>query len=241
MDTLPPFRRSALMLDMDGTLIDLAATPDAVVVQPGLPETLASLRDQLAGALAIVSGRPVETVDQLFGTAPGAIAGEHGGAIRHRAGDPIERADLPTPPPAWLRQAESLVSRYPGALLERKARGFALHYRQAPQARDIFHDALRALLDTLPGFELHPAHMLWEVRPLGADKGRAVTALMQRPPFTNRLPIFIGDDVTDEDGMREARRLGGAGYRVDAVFKDPDGVRNWLRRSAERGDWEAFP
>jgi trehalose 6-phosphate phosphatase len=238
MDMLPPIRRAALLLDMDGTLIDLAPTPEAVVVPAGLPAVLASMRDILGGALAIVTGRPVETVDRLFGEAPGAVAGEHGGAIRHRAGAAIERPDLPTPPAAWLQQAEVLVGRFPGALLERKARGFALHYRQAPEAEEVFRAALKTLVDSAPGFDLLPAHMLWEIRPQGADKGAAVAALMQRAPFAGRLPIFIGDDVTDEDGMREARNRGGAGYRVDAVFRDPDGVRAWLRRSAERGEWE---
>jgi trehalose 6-phosphate phosphatase len=241
MDTLPPFRRAALLLDMDGTLIDLAATPDAVIVPAGLPDTLATLRDALGGALAIVTGRPIETVDRLLGNAPGAVAGEHGGAIRHRAGAPIERPDLPAPPRAWLDTAESLVRRYPGALLERKARGFALHYRQAPEARDIFRAALQSLIDADPAFDLHPAHMLWEIRPHGADKGGAVATLMRHAPFAGRLPIFIGDDVTDEDGMREARKHGGAGYRVDAVFRDPDGVRAWLQRAAARGDWEELP
>ena len=241
MDPLPPFHRAALLLDMDGTLIDLAATPDAVVVPPGLTATLARLRDSLGGALAIVSGRQVDTIDRLLGDAPGAVAGEHGGAIRHRRGEAIERPDLPSPPESWLQAAEAAVSRYPGALLERKARGFALHFRQAQAAGDEFHALLAGLVNSRPGFELHPAHMLWEVRPLGADKGRAVAALMQRPPFTGRLPVFIGDDVTDEDGMREARKHGGAGFRVDAVFRDPDGVRAWLRASAARGDWEALP
>jgi trehalose 6-phosphate phosphatase len=241
MDALPPFQRAALLLDMDGTLVDLAPTPDAVVVPAGLPETLTTLRHALGGALAIVTGRPVETVDRLFGDAPGAVAGEHGGAIRHCTGSAIERPDLPAPPSSWLEAAEDLMRRFPGALLERKARGFALHYRQAPEARDVFHAALRALVDTSPAFDLHPAHMLWEIRPHGADKGGAVSALMQNPPFAGRLPVFIGDDVTDEDGMREARNRGGAGYRVDDVFRDPDGLRDWLRRSAERGDWADLP
>ena len=240
MDALPPFHRAALLLDMDGTLVDLAPTPDAVVVAPGLAATLASLRDALGGALAIVTGRPVETVDRLFGDAPGAVAGEHGGAIRHYSGGPIERPDLAAPPPAWLAVADALVQSFPGALLERKARGFALHYRLAPHARDVFYTALSTMVAEADGFQLHPAHMLWEIRPRGVDKGDAVTALMQRPPFAGRLPIFIGDDVTDEDGMRVCRELGGAGYRVDAVFRDPAGVRSWLHRSAQRGDWEPF-
>jgi len=241
MDPLPPFHRAALLLDMDGTLIDLAATPDAVVVPAGLPALLSTLRNALDGALAIVTGRPIEAVERLLGDAPGAIAGEHGGAFRHAPGAPIERPDLPAPPESWLDQAQSLADRFPGSVLERKARGFGLHYRQAPEAKEIFRDALQAMVDSSPAFILHPAHMLWEVRPNGADKGGAVIALMRRAPFAQRLPIFIGDDVTDEDGMREARKLGGAGYRVDAVFRDPKGVRSWLRRSAERGDWADLP
>src|ERR1700693_1397853 len=98
MDTLPPLHRAALLLDMDGTLIDLAPTPDAVIVPAGLPAALTTLREALDGALAIVTGRPVETVDRLFGDAPGAVAGEHGGAIRHRPGQAVERPDLPAPP-----------------------------------------------------------------------------------------------------------------------------------------------
>ncbi len=241
MDALPPFHRAALLLDMDGTLIDLAPAPDSVIVPPGLPELLRTLRDALGGALAIVTGRPIETIDRLLGDAPGAVAGEHGGAIRHSPDATVERPNLPSPPDAWLAAAEALVQSFPGALLERKARGFGLHYRQAPEAKESFHAALTSLLGTASGFELHPAHMLWEVRPAGADKGGAVVALMQRPPFAGRVPIFIGDDVTDEDGMREARKLGGAGYRVDAVFRDPDGVRAWLRRSAELGNWATLP
>ncbi len=241
MDTLPPFRRAALLLDMDGTLIDLAPTPDAVVVAPGLAEVLVALRTGLGGALAIVTGRPIETVDRLFGSAPGAVAGEHGGAVRRVPGAPVERPDLPALPAVWLEAAQALVAAFPGALLETKARGFALHYRSAPAAEPVFHAVLRALVAGSPGFQLLPAHMLWEVRPLGADKGRAVEWLMARAPFAGRLPVFIGDDVTDEDGMREARKLGGAGFRVDAAFGDPSGVRSWLARCASAGDWVALP
>jgi len=211
------------------------------VVAPGLPQVLITLRDALGGALAIVTGRPIEVVDRLFGTAPHAVAGEHGGAIRHAAGEAIERPALASLPTSWLDAAEALFQAYPGALLERKARGFALHYRLAPEARDVFHAELSAMLRTNPSFALHPAHMLWEVRPRGADKGTAVVALMQRQPFTDRLPIFIGDDVTDEDGMRASRALGGAGYRVDEVFGDTNGVRSWLQRSAQHGDWAPLP
>ena len=226
---------------MDGTLVDLAPTPDAVVVVPGLPDTLRSLRRQLNGAVAIVTGRPIETGDRLFGSTLGAVAGEHGAAIRHAAGMPIERADLAAPPELWLDAAKALADAFPGALLETKARGFALHYRLAPAAGPVFHAVLRALVAGSAAFQLMPAHMLWEVRPLGSDKGRAVGSLMGRAPFVGRRPVFIGDDVTDEDGMREARKFGGAGYRVDAVFGTPEGVRSWLTRSVAAGDWAPFP
>jgi trehalose 6-phosphate phosphatase len=241
VDTLPPFGRSALLLDMDGTLIDLAPTPDAVVVEPGLTDALATLRDALGGALAVVTGRPIETVDRLLGSAPGAVAGEHGGAVRHAVGSPIERPDVPAPPDSWLDAAAALADAFPGALLERKARGFALHYRLAQGAGPVFHAVLRALAEARPEFQLLPSHMLWEIRPHGTDKGRAVSLLMERPPFHGRLPVFIGDDVTDEDGMDAARRLGGAGLRVDAAFGDPSGVRGWLAQSAAAGDWAPLP
>jgi len=102
-------------------------------------------------------------------------------------------------------------------------------------------DALAALLRDSTEFELLQAHMLWEVRPRGVDKGSAVQALMARAPFAGRQPVFIGDDVTDEDGMRAARALGGAGLRVDAAFGSPAGVRAWLRDAAARGDWPSLP
>ncbi len=241
MDRLPPFHRTALLLDMDGTLIDLAPTPEAVVVPPGLIGVLSTLRDQLSGALAIVTGRPVEAVDRLLGPAPGAVAGEHGGAIRRAPGQPMERPDLPAPPAAWLDAAAALAAAHPGALLETKARGFGLHYRLAPDAGPVFEAGLRAMLAGSAAFQLMPGHMLWEVRPRGADKGSAVEALMRADPFAGRLPVFIGDDVTDEDGMARARALGGAGYRVDAAFGDPDGVRAWLARSAAAGAWASLP
>jgi trehalose 6-phosphate phosphatase len=234
---VPPIERAALLLDLDGTLLDIAPRPDAVVVPAELPRTLSSLRGRLGDALAVVTGRPVEVVDALLGDTVFAVAGEHGGAIRHAPGQAVERAPLPAPPNEWLVEAERLAARFPGALLERKARGLALHYRAVPAAGETLRQALTEMLDGSEQFELLPAHMLWEVRPRGADKGKALARLMARPPFRGRLPVFIGDDVTDEAGIAAAAAMGGMGLRVQEMFGGAAGVRAWLAATAAAGDW----
>jgi trehalose 6-phosphate phosphatase len=225
---------AALLLDLDGTLLDIAPTPAAVVVPPGLLPALRRLRTALDDALAVVSGRPIGQVEALLDGAPYAVAGEHGGAIRHAPGAALKRPDLPPVPDFWLEQAEHAAARYPGVLLERKAHGFVLHYRLAPAAGPALHQALRSILDGDAAlFGLMPALMAWEVKPLAADKGMAVQRLMARPPFAGRVPVYVGDDVTDEDGMRAARQLGGIGLRVQDSVGDAAGVRAWLAALAE--------
>ena len=238
---MPPFGRTALLLDLDGTLIDIAPRPDLVVVPPGLLRTLHALRDGLGGALAVISGRPVEQVDRLLDQAPQAVAGEHGGAVRHAPDAPIERPALPTPPPDWLAAAERLAQAHRGVLLERKARGFVLHYRAVPELGPMLHDALLGVLAGSADFALLAAHMAWEVRPNGTDKGIAVAALMRQPPLRGRIPLFIGDDVTDEDAIAQARAMGGVGLRVNAAFGTAGDVRAWLARAAAAGAWPALP
>lgn len=238
---LPAVSRTALLLDLDGTLLDIAPTPDSVVVPDGFLLVLATLRDRLCGALAVISGRPVAQVDSLLGAIPTAVAGEHGGAMRHGPAAPLERLDLPTAPAAWYAAAELMAAAHPGALLERKARGFVVHYRLAPMAGPALHDALAALV-TPNGkeFVLMPAHMAWEIRPRGVDKGGAVRRLMARAPFATRLPVFIGDDVTDEDAIAAAQALGGVGLRVPEIFSGPPGLRAWLAEAA-RGSGDSWP
>jgi len=232
LPTLPP--NAALLIDLDGTLLDIAPTPDAVVVPPGLPRSLLRLRASLGDALAVVTGRPVEQIEALLPGIPYAVAGEHGGAIRHTPGGLLERADLPAPPAEWRAQAEQVAAGYPGVLVEEKARGFVLHYRAVPEIGPVLRQAMMSIMadprrpaDDI-SFELMRAHMAWELKPRGTDKGRAVRHIMARAPFAGRTPIYVGDDVTDEDGIKVARDAGGEGYRVQGIFGDPAGVRAWL-------------
>jgi trehalose 6-phosphate phosphatase len=240
----PPFARSALLLDLDGTLLDIAPTPDAVRVEDGLLETLTTLRHALGGALAVISGRPIAQIDALLGATPHAVAGEHGGALRHAPDAPVVRPDLAVPSAAMRAAAEAIASQHAasGVWVETKERGFVLHYRAAPTLGGALQGGLRPLVAAEGGrFLLLPAHMAWEVRPAGADKGTALRALMAAPPFEGRLPVFIGDDVTDRDAIAAADAMGGAGLMVPDTLGTAAGVRAWLARAAAgatRGyDW----
>jgi trehalose 6-phosphate phosphatase len=234
---LPPIARTALLLDFDGTLVDIAPTPDSVVVPPDLIASLRALRRRLDGALAVVTGRPVEQVEALLRDAVPTIAGEHGGAIRHAAGEALQRTEVPRPPDAWFAAAARIAAAHPGAMLERKANGFVLHYRAAPALGPVLGEAMAALVDGSDRFVIIPARKAWELRPHGVDKGTAVEAVMRRAPFAGRIPVFIGDDVTDEDGMAAARRHGGVGLRVADAFGTPADVRAWLHGAASAGIW----
>jgi trehalose 6-phosphate phosphatase len=235
-DSLPPFAQTALLLDLDGTLLEFAPTPDRVVVPDGLPQTLTRLCAELEGALAVITGRPAGQVDDLLPGIIPVVSGEHGGVLRPAPGADIIRRDLPSVPPHLVTAAEALAAAHPGVLVEYKVRGFVLHFRQAPEAGPVLHGALADLLRPVSHqFQVLASNMAWEVRPHGVDKGSAVEAIMGLPGFANRLPVFIGDDVTDEDGMAMARQMGGAGLFVPTVFGTPAAVRSWLARS--RGDW----
>ena len=236
LDDLPPLSRSALLLDLDGTLLDIAPTPDSVIVPPALLDALRGLVIRLDGALAVISGRPVAQVDALLHGIPTAVAGEVGGATRFAPGAELERVPLPAAPAEWLAAADRIAAANPGVLLERKERGFVLHYRAVPDLGPALRAALADIVGSSEAFALMQARKAWEIKPRGADKGTAVAALMAHTPFAGRLPIFIGDDVTDEDGMEVARAMGGAGLKVGAAFKDPTAVRTWLAAASRSGD-----
>lgn len=219
-----------MLLDIDGTLLDLAATPAAVIVPPDLPDLLRHLCTRLGGALALISGRPIEQVDALFSNVEFAVAGEHGAALRLAPGLPLERPALPEVPPGWREVARNLAAGHPGVLFEQKAHGFVLHFRNAEASGPALLAALQNLMagGAHAEFALVSAVLAWEVRPAGVDKGRALRTLMQRRPYAGRIPLFVGDDATDDDAIRAARELGGFGFKVGSVFGSPRGVRDWL-------------
>ena len=225
---LGPIGRAALLLDFDGTLVEIAARPDAVRVPPELPGLLRRLTEELSGALAVVSGRPLRDLDHFL-PVPLAMAGDHGASLRPDPYAPPILPSLPTVPSAWRDAALALVAHHPGGLVEDKTHGFVVHYRQAPEAGPEAEALLASLIAEDPAaFTLLEARMAWEIRPRGASKGTAVHALMSRPPFAGRVPVFIGDDVTDEEGMEVARRFGGMGLKLQDAFGSPAALRDWL-------------
>jgi trehalose 6-phosphate phosphatase len=231
-------RKSALFLDFDGTLLEIAATPGDVVVPPGLPDLLAHLHRQLEGALAIVTGRPLPQIDELLRPFAPSAAGEHGVSLRYADGTREEMPAGIAVPAAWREALQAAAARWPGVLIEPKPHGLAVHYRLAPEYGNEVWRLVRELVPPEhPWFHLVPAREAVEIGLRAASKGHAVERLMAHAPFHGRRPIFVGDDFTDEAGMSKARELGGMGLRVAEVFGgDPANVRAWLMQGAKRLD-----
>ena len=232
-------RDASLFLDFDGTLVDIGATPDAVVVTVELRRLLEKLQEQLDGRVAIITGRAAARVEQLFRPVRILVGGSHGLEMPGEEGSQPGRPDGLDSIVAELRELER---KYPGVLVEEKPLGVALHYRQAPDAEQ----ACRAATDHAAersGLEVQAGKMVFELKPAGGDKGAALRSLMARPPFLGSRPIFLGDDLTDEVGFSAARDLGGAGvligeprataavYRLGSVAEALD----WLGRASEAG------
>jgi trehalose 6-phosphate phosphatase len=209
--------QSALFLDVDGTLLEIATRPELVHVPAGLPAQIARLSEQRQGALALISGRPLVQLDRLFQPWRGAAAGLHG-IERRRADGMIDRSadaasaaalDRIRPKLAALAAGES------GLIVEDKGATLALHYRAVPD-REPEVRAYAAALQREAGASLRliAGKMVVEFQPRNVNKGLAITAFLAEPPFLGRRPVFVGDDTTDEDGFSEVGRRGGFGIRV---------------------------
>lgn len=228
--TAPPLRLPghALFLDIDGTLLDLAATPDAVIVPPGLPGMLRQLEQRLDGALAILSGRRLTDIDALL--CPGlACAAEHGMKLRGPAGEITNRVARPALYTHWAKIFHRYAQAMPGLLVEEKEFSLVLHYRRAPEHEEELRRLAQQLVSEADDAELLPAHCAFELKPRGGTKAEALTYFMALPAFAGRKPVFVGDDVTDEPAIAKANELGGAGLHVSRDFGgSTKEVRDWL-------------
>ncbi|MFS8036145.1 trehalose-phosphatase [Xanthobacter sp. AM11] len=227
----------AFFLDVDGTLLDLAPHPDAVEVPAALPAALQALSVRAGGALALVSGRTVDRLDRLFAPLRLPVAGSHGAEIRAAPHGAVERA---APLDRDLVAALAQIARAHGGLFtEDKGPAFAIHYRARPELQRPLAAALAQLLAGREALALLPGHFVFEIKPAGRDKGSAIRALLAQPPFAGRIPVFIGDDVTDEAGFAAATQAGGLALAVgvpragaQAVLPGPAAVRDFLSRLA---------
>jgi trehalose 6-phosphate phosphatase len=243
MVSLPPpppglLDGAALFLDFDGTLVELAETPESIDVSPELAPMLQRLQRRLEGRFAIVSGRSLADLERHISCAGIAFSGSHGLELRLRDGTAL-MLTVPLGLEEVRRQVLNFADGIEGLLVEEKPAGIALHYRLVPA----YADEVAAFMGALArehGLSVQSGNMVEELRPHGATKGDALRAFMTEPDFAGARPVFVGDDLTDEDGFEAAASLGGAGvlvgpprntaaaYRLDSVAS----VVRWLNEAA---------
>jgi trehalose 6-phosphate phosphatase len=228
-----PARNWALFLDLDGTLLDIAATPNSVIVPRDLISDLQGAARALNGAVAIVSGRALADIDRLLDPLKLAGGSEHGVVVR--LPDGTEEGIGQPVPVSWTQAFIDLQDAYPGVATEVKPHNVVAHFRNAPEREgDVMRLAQELVARNPRDFELIEAKMAVEIRPRAITKARPVERLMSMPPFEGRFPVFVGDDVTDEDGFAAARGHGGLGLHVATEFdSQPQNVRDWLKRVAD--------
>jgi trehalose 6-phosphate phosphatase len=235
---IPPAPRVdwAYFLDVDGTLIDIADTPDAVRVDTALLELIARVHRASGGAVALVSGRALSFLEQRLGTLRLPLAGQHGLERRDATGRLWIHAAPPAAKCAIKEALAPILARHPGLLLEDKGLTLALHYRLAPHLAAYAQRMMVRLAGAAgAGLEVQRGKRVAEVKPSGIDKGTAVAEYLTESPFRGRRPVFIGDDLNDEHGFAEVNKLGGVSIKVGkgdscARFRlrDVAAVRRWL-------------
>jgi trehalose 6-phosphate phosphatase len=203
----------ALFLDFDGTLVEIARAPGLVRVRPDLPRLLGELTLWLDGAVALVSGRPLDELTRIIAPFSGPIAGQHG--LERRRGDGSVTRCAP-PPELWQARLALIefAARHDGVMIEDKGCILALHYRQAPTLGPLCDALVRRVAHQSSGLEAVIGKMVIELMPRSAGKGQAIARFLEDAPFRGRRPVFIGDDTTDEDGFAVVNRLGGVSIHV---------------------------
>ena len=240
---VPAFDELAVLLDIDGTLLDLAPTPREVWVPPGLAETLKGLLERTSGALALVSGRSLNDIDLIFAPEQFPAVGGHGAEMRLSTDSEAVATHAPPMDKELKRRLAAIAKLSPGILLEDKGYSLALHYRLAPHAEKAIYEAVSLIRADLPNapIEVLPGKSVCEIKHSGFNKASGVRELMLHEPFKGRRPIFIGDDVTDETVFAIMPELRGLAFSVGrraqgvaGLFDEPSDVRQWLAHLLDR-------
>lgn len=232
-----------LFLDVDGTLIELTDSPLDAVVDPELKTLLGLVSERLGGALALVSGRSIHYLDALFAPLKLPAAGLHG-VERRKASGAMHGASFVDSQLTVARTAvNDLVQSHPGTFFEDKGRTLAVHYRMAPERETAVRQSLAAIAQPLgSNYHIQEGNMVLEIKPRGFTKATAIKAFMTEPPFSGRKPVFVGDDLTDQDGFGMVEDQGGisiaVGERVHGQchLENASAVRTWLRGIAALHD-----
>jgi trehalose 6-phosphate phosphatase len=227
----------ALFLDVDGTLLDFAPRPDAVIIPPDLPELLVQLHRAFGGALAMVTGREIKVIDSMFDPLKLPVAGVHGAELRLSDGT-LKGVPVSPALPRIVEKLDAFAAVNEGLLVEKKGRAVAMHYRLNPTMGEDVEAFVRDVVESDgEGLEIQPGKMVVEVRPAKIDKGRAIGVFLEDEPFVGRTPLVIGDDWTDEPAFRTANARDGRSIRVgrdkrpteaNESIADPTMVRQWL-------------
>lgn len=235
--SLPP--NPALLLDFDGTLVDIAATPDAVRVDPELPALLDRLLRELGGAIAVVSGRPLADIDHFLAPHRLIAYGLHGLEHRDEPAGEVQRAETPDAVARAKREVQDLGLIGGGVMFEDKGPAFAVHYRAAPERGAQIREALTAIASRDESLSVICGKAVVEIKPKAVSKGTAVRRIVELPAFRGRTPVFVGDDVTDEDGFAAVVEHGGVSIKVGegatcAQYRLPSvaAVHGWLANIA---------
>jgi len=239
----PPSLEWCLFLDVDGTLIELTDAPLETFADSELKTLLSQVAERLGGAVALVSGRSIHYLDGLFAPLRLPSAGLHG-VERRKASGALHGASFVDTQLSQARAAvHALVAAHPGTSMEDKGRTIAVHFRMAPQAEANIRQSLFAIAEPLgSNYHIQEGSMVLEIKPRGFSKATAIKAFMKEPPFSGRKPVFIGDDLTDQDGFRLVEDQGGisiaVGERVRGQFRleSASAVRTWLQKIAALHD-----
>lgn len=229
----------AILLDIDGTLLDIALTPHDVRVPPTLRKTLAKLQECTGGAIALVSGRPLSDIDLIFAPLRLSAVGGHGAEVRPSPNGQVNGQEPVALEKEIRRRFADIARLSEGIIVEDKGYSIALHYRLAPDKQRAIEDAVAAIYADLPpgSVEILRGKSLIEIKKVGFNKGTALRDLMSYPPFAGRRPIFVGDDLTDEAAFAVVPEFDGIAISVGRMvpgvaqrFETPSDVRRWLER-----------